>query len=559
MVTQPQIFASKPNERPHHVSYLRYLPPGARPALPGEIDPPRAFRTGTPFSWNSVTLRKEGTGQGDDTMKIFLTGATGFLGRALSLRLQRDGHEVVAWTRSEKRGRARLGGDVTLVSTTCSDQALSQHLQTCDAVINLAGESVAGARWTASRKRELTQSRVGLTERLVEAIERANPRPRVLLSASAVGYYGDSPLGSVDERSAVGEGFLAHLCVDWERAASKAEGLGLRVVLLRTALVVGRDGGFLAPQLPIFRLGLGAVLGSGNQSVPWIHIQDYLEALVLSLEDDRITGPLNLVSPRGTTNREWTRALAHAVGRPAHLRVPEFALRWALGEASRAVLGGAHVIPRRLKQVGFEWRFPDLDTALHDVTSDAAVQVSELSDRAEGTGGSPPTDGYLARRRPMYALETRVEVDAPIERVFDFFARPENLGALTPAGMSWDVQRAPGHIEEGSELEYSIRVGPVPMRWKARIAEWHPDEGFVDAQIGGPYKSWWHEHRFQRSADDRTVVTDRVLYAPPWGMVGRVAHRAFVRRQLEDIFGFRDAAIRLRFRSTDAPRQQASP
>ena len=190
-------------------------------------------------------------------MRVCVTGATGFIGRALIPVLRREGHSVVAWVRSGTRARGLLGAEVETVETSAGREALTRVLERCDAVINLAGEPIMGGRWTPARRAVLQSSRVQSTRQLVQALAAANPRPRVLISGSAVGYYGDRAAERLDETASAGTGFLSQLCQDWEGAARDAEALGLRVMTLRTGVVLGRDGGALAPMLPPFRLGAG--------------------------------------------------------------------------------------------------------------------------------------------------------------------------------------------------------------------------------------------------------------------------------------------------------------
>jgi uncharacterized protein len=298
-------------------------------------------------------------------MNVFVTGVTGLVGRALALRLATDGHEVTGWVRDEPAARTVLGEHVSLVRVADDDAALTRALGRADAVVNLAGAPVA-RRWSRRTKDQLVASRVGVTRRLVDAIERLPRRPSVLVSASAVGYYGDRGDELLDEQSAPGDDFLARLCVDWEAAAREAENLGLRVAMLRIGIVLDGEGGALATMRPAFAMGLGAVLGSGRQRMPFIHLHDLVELLVQALVDPRCAGPLNAAAPQPVTNREFSRALARVLRRPLLLRAPSFVLRMALGEAAGIVLHGQRAIPRRAQQLGFRFRFAELDQALRD-------------------------------------------------------------------------------------------------------------------------------------------------------------------------------------------------
>jgi uncharacterized protein (TIGR01777 family) len=231
-------------------------------------------------------------------MRVFITGATGFIGRALVPVLRREGHQLIAWVRSPKHARSLLGLEATLMATNTGVAALREALERCDAVVNLAGASILGGRWTEARRRTLVESRVQLTERLVRTIAEASPRPRILISGSAVGYYGDRGNEVLDEASTGSTDFLARLCRDWEAAAQVAENFGLRVMILRTGVVLGRDGGALGQMLPPFLLGMGGPPGSGRQYMPWIHLRDFAQLIATALLDSRYRGAINGVGAR---------------------------------------------------------------------------------------------------------------------------------------------------------------------------------------------------------------------------------------------------------------------
>jgi uncharacterized protein (TIGR01777 family) len=300
-------------------------------------------------------------------MRVFVTGATGFLGRALTVRLRGDGHAVVAWVRSVDRARGLLGSDVELIRSDAGFAALTDVLARADAVVNLAGEPLIGKRWTPERRRVLEDSRVQVTKDLVRAIAAAHTRPRVLVSGSAVGWYGDRGDERLTEQSAPGDDFLARLCRQWEDAAMAAQASGVRVVISRTGVVLGRGGGALAQMLPPFRLGLGGPIGSGRQYLPWIHQQDVVAFIAAALVDDRYRGPVNVVAPQEATSRAFAAALGRALHRPAILPAPAFALRALFGEAATVLLAGQRVEPRALRGYGFAFAFPDLHSALADI------------------------------------------------------------------------------------------------------------------------------------------------------------------------------------------------
>lgn len=468
-------------------------------------------------------------------MQILITGATGFVGRALVLRLLRDGHRVRALVRSPARACDVLGAEVELATS------IERAVEGCDAVIHLAGESVAGARWTAARKRVLRDSRVALTERLVAAIAAAARRPHVLVSASAVGYYGDRGDEWLDESSPPRDDFLGTMCQAWEAAATTAERHGVRVCCVRIGLVLGRGGGVLGSMLPLFRAGLGGPLGSGRQWFPWIHLHDLVELFTTAVADERYAGPVLGAAPGAITNREFARALGAAIGRWAVLPAPAFALRLALGEAATAVLAGQRVRPARALALGFVFRFPTIDAALDDL-------FHGPGDPAFEAAAAPPPSPYLARRGATRRLRQSADLAADAEDVFAFFCRAENLGIMTTTAAAMEiVTPRPIEVGEGRRIEYKLRVGPARLRWVTEFEAWSDGARFVDVQLRGPFATWWHEHRFERRPDGTTRMEDTVYYRVPFGPLGWIAERLFVRPKLREIFEFRAQAIRLRF------------
>jgi len=300
-------------------------------------------------------------------MRVLITGATGFIGRALVAELQRNGHRVVAWARSDARARSVLGAGVDIVSTSAGQDALNAAVSDCDAAINLAGEPLLGKRWTEKRRAVLHASRVDVTHQLVAAMEAASSRHRVLVSGSAVGFYGDRGDEVLNESSSPREDFLSRLCRDWEHAAEAASASAVRVVVVRTGVVLGRDGGALSQMLPPFKLGVGGPIGSGRQYFPWIHLRDLVRLFVAALEDDRYRGPVNGVAPQQTTSRTFAKALGRAVHRPAILPTPSLALRAIFGEAAVVLLASQRVDPAVARRLGFVWEFPSLDAALENI------------------------------------------------------------------------------------------------------------------------------------------------------------------------------------------------
>lgn len=296
-------------------------------------------------------------------MNILLTGGTGLIGRALCTALLRDGHTLTVLSRKPRSVARKCGEPVQAIGSLA--EWLPEHC--FDAVINLAGEPIADAAWTAARKKRLLASRVSLTEQLVQRIALAQRKPAVLLSGSAIGYYGDCGDISVDESRRTGEDFGAQLCAAWEAAAAKADQLGVRVCLLRTGLVLSKNGGVLAKMRLPFSLGLGARLGDGKQWMSWIHIDDYIAIVRMLLLHTGARGPFNMTAPAPVTNGEFTRELAHALHRPAFLAAPAALLQRVLGERSALLLGGQKVLPHKVESLGYRFAHPALSAALRDL------------------------------------------------------------------------------------------------------------------------------------------------------------------------------------------------
>lgn len=296
-------------------------------------------------------------------MTIVLAGGSGFLGRKLVARLRHERHRVVILTRHPRKDSET---DVAWLPDG-SAGSLTGHLDGVDAVVNLAGEGIADRRWSASRKTALRDSRLLATRTLVRAMAICQAPPRVLVSASGVGYYGPRGEEAVNESTPPGSDFLARLCVEWEEEARAAEGHGTRVAMVRTGLVLDAKGGALPRMLPPFRLGLGATIGSGRQFMPWIHVGDWVSMVLWLVQSDRGAGAFNATAPEPATNRDFTQALGRVLKRPAVLRAPAFVLKLALGEMSDLLITGQRALPARAEELGFRFAFRELEPALQDI------------------------------------------------------------------------------------------------------------------------------------------------------------------------------------------------
>jgi uncharacterized protein (TIGR01777 family) len=289
-------------------------------------------------------------------MNVTVTGASGLIGTKLVERLRARGDEVTTLSRNPSSpGAVRWLPE--------QEPAPKAALDGADAVVHLAGENVA-QRWSDDAKRRIRTSRELGTRNLVAGIEAAEPRPRVLVSSSAVGIYGPHGAEELDENTPAGSDFLAEVCVIWEREAQKAAALGLRVVNVRTGVMLDQAGGALAKMLPFFKLGVGGPVAGGDQYLPWIHVDDVVGLYLAALDDDRYEGPLNATAPTPVTNKAFSKALGRALHRPAFAPVPGFAIHILYGEMAEIVTKGQRVLPRKAQEHGYAFAHPDLDEAL---------------------------------------------------------------------------------------------------------------------------------------------------------------------------------------------------
>ncbi|MBD9440569.1 MULTISPECIES: TIGR01777 family oxidoreductase [Pseudomonas] len=298
-------------------------------------------------------------------MHILLTGGTGLIGRQLCRHWLSQGHRLTVLSRTPEKVAKICGAGVRGVALL---EDLGQ--EPVDAIVNLAGAPIADRPWTSRRKALLWSSRITLTETLLAWMEQREHKPQVLISGSAIGWYGDGGERELTEDSApVIDDFASQLCIAWEETAQRAEGLGVRVVFIRTGLVLSAEGGFLSRLLLPFKLGLGGPLGNGRQWMPWIHIKDEIGLIDFLLHQKSASGPYNACAPKPVRNREFAKTLGSVLHRPAFMPMPALALKVGLGELSSLLLGGQKALPARLLEAGYTFEFTDLRAALDDLSS----------------------------------------------------------------------------------------------------------------------------------------------------------------------------------------------
>jgi uncharacterized protein (TIGR01777 family) len=296
-------------------------------------------------------------------MRIIVTGATGLVGSALVRTLLAEGHAVTRLSRGAPRGATPAGvTDVRWDPEAGSVEA--EALEGHDAAVHLAGEPIAEGRWTDEKKRRIRESRVKGTRLVAETLAGLGQKPEVLVSASAIGFYGDRGQEALTEESASGEDFLSEVCREWEKSTLAASQAGIRVAHVRLGIVLSGEGGALQKMLTPFKLGVGGRIGSGEQFWSWVDIDDVVGAIRHAIETRDVRGPVNVVAPQAVTNEEFTKTLGHVLGRPTILPLPAFAARLALGEMSDALLASERVEPARLKESGYKFLYPDLEKSL---------------------------------------------------------------------------------------------------------------------------------------------------------------------------------------------------
>ena len=300
-------------------------------------------------------------------MRVIITGSTGLVGRALVRSLLADGHEVTRLVRGDAQG-FRAPGTAAVHWNPESGEIDAKELEGHDAAVHLAGENVGEGRWDDEKKRRIRESRVKGTTLLAGALAGLGAKPKVLVSASATGFYGDRGAEILREESASGDDFLSEVCREWEKATLQASQAGIRVVHLRIGVVLSGEGGALQKMLTPFKLGVGGKLGSGSQYMNWITLEDLIGVIRRAVEDESLRGPVNAVAPQQVTNEEFTKALGGVLGRPTIFAVPAFAARLAFGEVADALLmASTRVEPARLKEAGYQFKHPEIEGALRSV------------------------------------------------------------------------------------------------------------------------------------------------------------------------------------------------
>jgi len=435
-------------------------------------------------------------------MKILVTGATGFVGKMLLPLLVEKGHKIIVLTRDAKAAQVRLPVACKIFEW---GEDLLRNEEGIEVVINLCGENVASGFWTKKRKQIIYDSRVVSTRNLIEFFRKNTNAIKTWISASAIGIYENSIIPN--ESSPSGRGFLAKVCKDWEEETFKVKDLGIRAVAFRIGMVLGFGGGAMDKMLPLFKLGLGGNIGDGNQWMSWIHVRDLAGLIIEAIDNTSYEGPVNAVSPNPVTNRDFTSALAENIRRPTIFNIPTWVLRILFGEMSQILIGSQKVSSDRLKKLDYKFIYPKIKGALKNI--------------GDQTG---------------HTLLVEQWVPQSSKNIFEFFADPHNLEALTPKFLKFKILKVTSTpIQEGTLLDYSLKIRGTPVRWQSKITEYIPLIRFADRQTRGPYCFWHHIHEFIEK-DGGTIIRDRVFYKLPGWIPGDIIAYRFVRKELEKIF-----------------------
>ncbi|MGZ8274381.1 MAG: TIGR01777 family oxidoreductase [Burkholderiaceae bacterium] len=455
-------------------------------------------------------------------MRILMTGATGLIGRELGKALAARGDTLVCLVRDVSAARRRLPFPAVCHAWDHTRPVPAEALHEVDAVVNLAGEPVADTRWTAARKALIRDSRVHGTRELVQAVREHGARVATFVQGSASGCYGDRGDERLTAGSTKGTGFLADVVLAWEaEVRSLAEQRPqVRVPVVRTGIVLARQGGALAEMLPMFRLAVAGRLGTGRQWMSWIHLDDIVRLFLHAL-DGAPSGILEGVAPRPATNQQFTAALCRSLGVIENLPAPSLAIRALFGERAEIVLGSTRLEPQATQASGFQFRFEAVEQALDDLLA-------------------PLRGGVRQRVWEQWLPQSAQDI-------WPFFCDAHNLEDITPPFLSFRVLgQSTSVIGPGTLIDYRLKLNGLPIAWQTRIDTWDPPRRFIDLQAKGPYSLWHHTHDFIPMGDG-TLMRDTLRYRLPAGWFGALAGGSKVAGDVERIFDYRSRRIDERF------------
>lgn len=444
---------------------------------------------------------------------LLLIGGTGFIGSALGEHFARNGWMIRLLTRTTKPFQTSFPcQQFQWEGKKIPDEAI----EGVSAVINLAGQGIADKVWTPSYRNSVVESRVNSTRALAEVIARIKNVPSVVIQASATGFYGTKNCQEpYTEESQAGSDFLAEVCHSWENEAEVIS-QHTRLVIARLGLVMGWEGGALPKLWDIYASGLGSVLGTGNQWMNWIHLEDVVRFFFSAAESKRFNGSYNLVAPGNVNNRSFHKLLASKTPSLSIMKVPGFCLKAVMGEYAALLLTTPNVISKKLSEDGFIFTFPEFSDAVRDLLKE--------------------------RTHPkLHYLKVKQWVPASIEEVWDFISSAATLEKITPPWLAFRIQHiSTSSIEVETRISYALNLHAIPITWRSHISAWSPNSEFIDEQEKGPYRIWFHRHLFTEFAGG-TLIEDRIEYQLPLFPLGELA-LPFVKKDLIRIFAYRKEA-----------------
>jgi uncharacterized protein (TIGR01777 family) len=446
---------------------------------------------------------------------IVVTGATGFVGKKLCLKLFLEGYQLKILSRSKESAKKMISLPAEFIEWNGYSKLEPSIFEGSFGVIHLAGESVAAGRWSKKRKEKILNSRTITTKIICDTIKECSNPPKIMIGASAIGIYGNVDDKLLTESSPCGNGFLADVCLAWENSYQEFNG---RLVMLRTGVVLG-DGGALEKMILPFRLGGGGPLSNGNQWMSWIHIDDLVNMYTFSLENEYVSGAVNAVAPNPVRNTEFTKALANTVGMPAIIPVPGIMIKLIFGEMSSILLDSQKVSAEKILKLNFKFSFPLINSALDSLL------------RPEGKAGSHTFTSYQWLKNDK-------------EEVFTFFSKAENLEIITPPWLNFKIlKKSDNEIKQGTLIDYKLKIKGAPAYWRTLISNWSPPNFFTDSQLKGPYSIWEHTHRFI-SVQGGTLMTDEIIYKVPLGPIGHLLKTILIKNDVTKIFEYRNKKIK---------------
>lgn len=453
-------------------------------------------------------------------MKILITGATGLVGKRLTEELFLNGHEdIKILTRNKKKAQSTCPFPVKCYEWDPENSTIEKEaFLDVDVVFHLAGEGVANGRWSKKKKEKILNSRTKGTELIINTIRNNNYKPKKFISASAIGFYGDSGNKILNEESPLGDGYLPFVCKKWEESVLKASELNIRTHLIRIGIVLSNSGGALKKMLPPFKAGVAGRLGSGNQFMSWIHIDDLVAQFIFLMNNDCKETIFNGVSPGPVDNNAFTKILGNVLGRPTIFPLPSLPLKVLFGEMSSILLVSQKVNPENFLKNNFKFKYPQLKMAF--------LNILEPHSKGEDS-----------------LLEFQY-VEKPLDEVFLFFSDETNLEKLTPEYLKFKVLgKNTSSIEKNTLINYKLSIHGIPFKWQSKITEFVKNNFFIDEQVKGPYAKWVHTHSFIPLTKG-TIISDKVIYKIPFGILGRIFAGYFVKKDLNKIFNYRKKVIK---------------